>query len=54
MRVYYYNHAPLGWVIVCARGSAPGRLSPIWAQTSASVWHVPGTVDFDEVEADDA
>jgi hypothetical protein len=48
MRVYYYNHLAVGWVLVCTRGLAPGRLSPVWSQTSASVWEVPGTVDFNE------
>lgn len=53
MLVYYYNHLAVGPVTVCCRGLAPGRLSPVWSQSNACVWIVPGTVNLDDEDTEE-
>lgn len=48
MRVYYYRHLDIGFVVVCCRGLAPGKLSPVWEQINACVFEVPETIGYQE------
>jgi hypothetical protein len=52
MYVYYYDHPGTGPVIVCCRGAAPGRLSPVWSQTNASVLMIEHPDHEDDQDAD--